>query len=499
MITAATSNEHSALPRRALALIVALLGMAVLVWPAAASAAGQPLRPEPGPLSQAFVEALHDPLAGALGKLPNPVDVHLGAVAEARAARLSLPPVYDLRAENRLTAVRNQGAYGTCWAFANLAALESRLLPGERRDFSEDNLVSRSRYGPFPDGPYDSGGWDFMAVAYLTRWAGPVYERDDRYHTPTPPKTNTAREHVQGVTMLPGRSGVLDNDLLKQMVVQNGALSVGMFWDPGFYSFDPDAPDPTATATYYCDLAAGEEQAYENHGVCIVGWDDAFPSDRFAASVAGAPPGDGAFLVRNSWGARWGDHGYFWVSYFDRSFAFGDCTSYARVESTSNYSRNYQYDTLGWTTSWGYPQAADPSVAWAANRFTAKASERIVAAGFYAPVGGTSYEVWAGPTLRSLTRRGSGTIDLPGFATADLSTSLAVRARGRFVIAVRIVAPGETHPIAVERPRRKWESRAVAAAGQSYMRSGDRDPWFDLTKRVEYRDANVCLKAYAHK
>src|SRR5665648_881185 len=93
-----------------------------------------------------------------------------------------------------------------------------------------------------------------MAVAYLTRWAGPVNERDDPYHTPTPPKTSTSRKHVQGVIMLPGRTGFLDNDLLKQMVVQNGALSVGMFYDDAFDSFDPSALDPAATATYYCDV-----------------------------------------------------------------------------------------------------------------------------------------------------------------------------------------------------------------------------------------------------
>ena len=58
-----------------------------------------------------------------------------------------------------------------------------------------------------------------------------------------------SRKHVQGVIMLPGRTGFLDNDLLKQMVVQNGALSVGMYYDDAFDSFDPYAPDPAATAT----------------------------------------------------------------------------------------------------------------------------------------------------------------------------------------------------------------------------------------------------------
>jgi hypothetical protein len=107
--------------------------------------------------------------------------------------------------------------------------------------------------------------------------------------------------------------------------------------------------------------------------------------------------------------------------------------------------------------------------------------------------------VWAGASLRSLSRRGSGTVALPGFATVDLDTPLAVRTGKRFVVAVRLVAPGETSPIAVERPMKRWESRAVAEAGQSYMRYGDGDPWFDLANDAENTDANVCLKAYAVK
>ena len=494
-MTRTAANDGRALSlRRSPALVAALLGVVALLWPAGVSAAGQARVPQAAPLEPAFVEALHKPLAGVFGKLPNPVKVHMGGPRAARLRAAALPPAYDLRSLRRLTPVRDQGGWGTCWAFANLAAVESRLLPGKPRDFSEDNLVTRSGYGPFAGGPYAWGGWDYMAVAYLTRWAGPVNEVNDRYHTPRPPRTNVARKHVQGVVMLPGRSDFLDNDLIKQLVVQNGALSVGMFWAREFYAH-------RESAAYYCDIAAGEEfngyEVSENHGVAIVGWDDTFPATRFSASSAGAPPGDGAFLARNSWGAGWGDRGYFWVSYYDRSFAFDDCTSYSRVEPVSGYSRNYQHDILGWTTSLGYPDMPDPSVAWAANRFTAKGDERIVAEGFYATAGDTEYQVWAGASLDSLTLRGAGTVALPGFVTIDLTTSLSVRSGQKFVVAVRLDTPGEAEPIAVEMPSETWEKSAAAKAGQSFMRYGDGDPWLDFADDPSTANANVCLKAYA--
>ena len=489
---------------RWIALTAVAAALVLFASAGVAGAAPTPHYPQPGLLNPAFVEALHQPLAGVFGKLPNPVKVQMGSAPTARLRSAVLPAAYDLRTLHLLSPVRDQEQWGTCWAFANLAAVESNLLiKNQRWDFSEDNLVSRSGYGPFPGGPYEWGGWDFMAVAYLTRWAGPVNEVDDPYHTPVPPAKNVARKHVQGVVMLPGRTGPLDNDVIMQMVMQNGALSVGMFYARAFDSFDYGAADPPSTATYYCNVAAGETYSGytvgENHGVDVVGWDDGFPAARFSASAAGVPPGDGAFLVRNSWGGAWGDHGYFWVSYYDRSFAWDECTSYSRVDPASDYSRNYQYDTLGWTTSLGYPDVADPSVAWAANRFTAKGNERIVAEGFYAPAAGTEYQVWAGASLTTLTLRGSGTATLPGFVTADLSTALKVHTGGRFVVAVRVHTPGDAQPIAVEEPAERWESGATAKPGQSFMRSGDGDAWTDLHGDPSTTNANVCLKAYAHR
>jgi C1A family cysteine protease len=487
--------------RWAVVLVAAVL---LCLVPGAGAASAQSRLPQVGPLNPAFVESLHDPLAGVVGRRPAPVAVKIGEAARTRLnarAAATLPSSYDLRPQGRLTPVRDQRDLGTCWAFANLAAVESRLLPRETTDYSEDNMVLRSGYGPFPGGPYGWGGWDFMAVAYLTRWAGPVAEKDDRYGDGKA-GAGRVRKHVQGAVMLPGRKDAMDDDLIKQLVMQNGALSAGMYYESSYDSFKRSTGE--RTPSYYCDKAAGETsfsgyEVSENHGVNIVGWDDSYPAADFTAKGSGPPPGDGAFLVRNSWGRSYGDGGYFWISYYDRAFAFGPLTSYTEVEGVGNYRRVYQHDPLGWTRSMGYTDVADSSVAWGANRFVAKASERIAAAGFYAPVSGTGYQVWAGPSLSRLTLRATGTQALPGYLTVDFQTPLAVGKGRSFVVAVRLVTPGSAQPIAVERPVESWESHAVAKAGQSFMRYGDTDEWVDLAQDTQNTRTNVCLKAYARK
>jgi C1A family cysteine protease len=479
--------------RRTVLMLVVFAVVVLGALPGAAGAAAT-TQPELGPLSPAFVEALHDPMVTVgLGRVPSPVEVHVDETdaAPARAARGAEPSAYDLRALGRLTPVKDQGGYSTCWAFANIAALESRLMsatpaPDPAPDFSEDNMVGRSGYGTSRYWRYYNGGYDFMAVAYLARWAGPVAESDDPYDDDlVTPAGLPVQKHVQGVTMIPGRASPLNNDLVKQLVMENGALSVGMYWDDRYRDL--------ATDSYFDPDSDGE-----NHGVTIVGWDDTYARDNFGALDQQLPRGDGAFLVRNTWGDSFGDGGYFWVSYYDRSFArdqglggLGGMTSYSVVEDADNYSKVYQYDKLGVTAHAGFGIAR----VWGANRFTAAQRQTISAASFYTLASSTRYEVWAGRSLRTLSKRASGTAALPGYVTVSLDTPLLVPAGRQFVVAVKLVSPGESHPLALEYPRSSvGAGSATAKKGQSFI-SRNGTTWRDTTSL--YRRSNVCLKAFA--
>lgn len=425
----------------------------------------------------------------ATGLMPSPVDrSHLKGkkIKTTQLAVSSPPPSYDLRTLQQVTPVRDQKNCNVCWAFAGVGSLESNLLridPATQSNLSENNMKNLlSSSDPLGyDRAYCDGGNSDMATAYLARWNGPVNESEDPYNTASgaSPASLSVKKHVQEVLILPDRSGPLDNDMIKQQVMQYGGVYTSLYMDTD-YSYK------TSTFALYYNGSADSD-----HAVVIIGWDDNYSSSNFLSP----PAGNGAFIVRNSWGINWGQAGYFYVSYYDSNIGTSNAV-FVNAESPANFSRVYQYDPLGVTSGTGF----NNTTAWFANVFTAVATESLAAVSFHTNDLNCSYEVRAysgvsgGPTSgTSIVATVSGILPLPGYHTIALPTSNVLVAGQKFSVVVKVTTSGDIYPITVEKPYAGYSSKATASAGQSYI-SSNGTTWTDATSGSANR--NVCLKAF---
>jgi C1A family cysteine protease/PKD repeat protein len=487
-------------------ILLILLASISGIVAAAPDQKGQPVKGEPriseAPVSAAFIEAAakgfptadrkNTPGNRGLGSIPSPLDkTHLKGKKISREMLLAtgspgeegtggpivgaLPASFDLRTTGRVSPVKDQGACGSCWAFASYGSLESTLLPAQLWDFSENNLKNTHGFDLAPC----SGGNDAMSTAYLARWSGPVSEADDPYSasSTTSPTGLTTRKHVQDVYNIPPRASSLDNDNIKNAVQTYGGLYSTIYWTSTSYN--------SVNRAYYYNGASSS-----NHAIAIVGWDDLYDRNKFT-TVA---PGNGAFLVKNSWGTSWGASGYFYVSYYDTQI--GRDNTVFTAQETTNYNRVYQYDPLGWTSSLGYSS----DTAWFANVFTAAADENLAAVSFYTPSTNAVYQVqvYRDPTSGPINTAGavttqSGTISLPGYHTVTLTTPVALTSGHKFSIVVRLQSPGYNYPVPMESPISGYSSGATSSAGQSYISSAG-TTWTDLT--TYYTNRNVCVKGF---
>ena len=483
----------------------------LIVVPGVLIGAGFPREePECAPPNPEFVAALEQLRTGrlaepewgySLGYIPPPVDVsHTMGRTPRTITRLGLPSSYDLRSTGRLSPIRDQGACGSCWTFGTYAAVESWLLsqvPSVVRDYSENNL--KECHG-FDWGPCDGGNY-WMSAAYLARGSGPVREAEDPYIDDPDPSgcsgailacPNPDGQPVWGSVARPVVdayvreawfiSGVDKDtdpapDYLKQAIMDYGAIGTSMRWESASYNSD-------TYAYYYSGTGS------RNHAVALVGWDDTFDRNLFPTP----PAGDGAWIVRNSWGAGFGDGGYFYISYYDSRVATVN-TVFADLESPEGFAI-YQYDPFGWCNSWRW---VDDNVDWGANVFTAETGGVLIGVGFYTTDVDVEYEIdvrmgapW-GPSALPATI--SGTCSWPGYHVVDLPTPLPISQGDRGAIVVKLRNPTYPYTMAAEYRIPGYNSGATANPGESYLSwngSFNQADWWDLTNGEP--TANFCIK-----
>lgn len=295
-----------------------------------------------------------------------------------------LPSSYDLRDDNRITPVRDQGFQGLCWDFAATASIESNILPqpelsakaGENPsvnlDLSEGgnswyihtNIEDNSSilYNDFNNDPLKgtNGGFPYYVAEGLNAGYGTYPEELIPYDQYNLGYSETLRFYsdyrLKDYSELSN-----DTDLIKQKLMENGAVTVH------YNCFNTNTYMVDGMQSYYDDGTPINGERDQTHVVAIVGWDDSFSKENFNPLMQ--PQNDGAWLCKNSWGENncstaEGYEGYFWMSYETDVYS----VSQFIMQSTNEYDNIYQYQI---TSNDSINSAS------AANIFTAKSDEKL--------------------------------------------------------------------------------------------------------------------------
>lgn len=523
-------------------LLPLLLALALLLWAAPASAAEAEATPETA--AQTTFEAAPESDSD-LNYLND------GWAALSARARTGLPPSFDLRQSGRVSAVRDQNPFGTCWTFAVMGAMESNLrtqgVTGvdlseaqlayfcgaglyrleSMESYLEDELNTNA-FDLFNDPAarltfgFTEGGNDDIAVGALSSWVGPISEEKMPYSDvlticgedtesdqfkegaatlvewwdSDPSLEFGAEYHLQDALYF-GKGMLTDGgrDTVKRLLQECGALSIG------YNSYNSDVCVNNLTVTT------------QNHAVLLVGWDDDFAVENFPEYCRPTQPG--AWLVRNNYGTLWGDAGYFWISYEDTSLSMEPVYL---MQSADNYDHNYQYDRLGWKSSLSAElNAGDASgAAYMANIFEAEgadAGELLEAVSFYTTDVNVEYtiSVYTGveagrPTSGTLAASQSGTQPYPGYHTVRLEQPVALTHGERFSVVIKVCNPagGYAFPVAVESARSEEKPYLLGITPSvgfvsAVAQDGSPAEWCEVVEAQQEQGVwptAVCIKAF---
>ncbi len=376
----------------------------------------------------------------------------------------NLPKYFNLNDWKWVSSVKDQGNMGSCWTFGILGTLESALLKatGIEYTFSENNMQNLMiRYSPVGSLVTDEGGFGTTGISYLLSWLGAISEEYDSYDELgklSPIIPDVEKYHVQDVVIIPPRKNTTDNNLIKKAILDYGSLIIG-------YSAQNSEPyyNETNGAQYY------NETKNANHLVSLVGWDDNYSKNNFIIT----PPGDGAWIIKNSYGTSHGINGYNYVSYYDSSFCLEQPEYAFIINNTKNYMTIYQTDFGGSL----YLNTTNKTISYK-NQYNNVSTGLISAVGTFFKENSQDYsfKIYVNDNLK-LTQ--NGTSSFAGYHTIELEKEIPINECDNFTI----IMTTSSLPLINE-------SRVKFKPNTTYVQY-DKE-WEDLS----LMNATVSLKAY---
>ena len=431
-----------------MSLLLGLFPAALAAEPAASEAIADPVL-ETGPLPEPPLTGFHHV------DLPG---YHRPAGETTDANRDPLPASFNAVTQGWVTSVKNQQPYGTCWTFGTLSPIESYMIKhqipvgatGEAAttdlDLSEWHLSYFSYTNAYDelgltegdssimaDSHLSIGGDGYKSTMTLMRWEGPASESipELAYNQADPDKDINPKyaydydvAHISDVDWI----DTADRDAVKQAIMEYGSGFFGYCWMQAYNS--------TNKSGAYCYIQNNYTYG-ANHAVTLVGWDDNYSKDNFNYLPANSrPQNNGAWIVKNSWGAggtyaAYTDNGYNYISYEDTASSLETCMFF-KAEPVDKYQHIYQYDgTLNIDDYVGLMSNHSK----VANVFTAQGHEKVEAVSILTLEEGLGYtlELYKNltsatdPTSGTLVGTQTGTIAYNGYHTIPLETPVPVQ------------------------------------------------------------------------
>ena len=435
------------------------------------------------------------------------------------------PAKYSAVEQGYITSVKNQGNWGTCWAFSSTAISEASLIKEFPDKFNSGNtdlsenllaymLSHPSLYGKLnPSGDYATytassatdylklGGNVWAAGLGLMNGIGPYNENSDypysEDNTPSIVNKNFTESEYYEVrnSSVAKITGVFqahinnnsDNDEFKQLIMDYGAASLSYNENYTDNKFGEDG------SSYYYN----PNEYTSNHAVTVVGWDDTIPASSFKTT----PAGDGAWLIKNSWGEYSRDNGYFWLSYYDKSISGVGIAYDFTVDGADDYfDTRYSYDGGNSVASFGYSR---PDI-YGANVFTAEEDSYVTGAATYTSEGNNiELSVYTG--LQNASDPTSGTksavaamsnVKYEGYYSLKFDTPVKVKKGETFAIVAKITKDSGTVRI--------YSEYGYSMNGLTYSLKTNKgesfytyDPSYGWSDCTDSGKNNLMIKAYA--
>lgn len=207
-----------------------------------------------------------------------------------------LPLDFDWREKGAVTEVKTQGNCGSCWAFSTTGVVEGAnfLATGKLLNLSEQQLIDCDhKCDPLNNKACDNGcqgGLMTNAYNYLME-AGGIEEEKNYPYTGVPGHCKFNPD-LAAVKVINFTTVALDEEQIAANLVKHGPLAVGL--NAAFMQ--------TYIGGVSCPLICSKR--FINHGVLLVG----YGHKGFAPLRLGYRP---YWIIKNSWGKRWGEHGYY--------------------------------------------------------------------------------------------------------------------------------------------------------------------------------------------